>query len=202
VGAAAATVRGSRDLHGQYADVGWQRRIFDHHVIYKCKQALAGVYYAMILSWNCFDWNSPRWTYCYIKKLLSSCCDLAHVHSGLNELTEDVQKKETECSRPIRLTPIQEETSGFLKEQLQKQRLRPTGRRKKQTVECIDLKVNAKIGSINLKISSATRDITAFYYILKASVPVFSASLRICKWMLIWLLSILKIRILFLCTRI
>ena len=156
----------------------------------------------MSLSWNCFDWNSPRWTYCYIKKLLSSCCDLAHVHSGLNELTEDVQKKETECSRPIRLTPIQEETSGFLKEQLQKQRLRPTGRRKKQTVECIDLKVNAKIGSINLKISSATRDITAFYYILKASVPVFSASLRICKWMLIWLLSILKIRILFLCTRI
>jgi len=49
VGAAAATV-GSRDLHGQYADVGWQRRIFDHHAIYKCKQTLAGVYYAIILS--------------------------------------------------------------------------------------------------------------------------------------------------------
>lgn len=76
---------------------------------------------------------------------------------------EGAQKKKGERSRPIRLTSIQEETSGFLKEQLQKQRLRSSGRRRKQTVECIDLKVNAKIGSINLKISSATRDITALY---------------------------------------
>ncbi|XP_018341629.1 PREDICTED: vacuolar protein sorting-associated protein 13C isoform X1 [Trachymyrmex septentrionalis] len=85
-----------------------------------------------------------------------------YIQDRMNSL-EDIQKKETERSRPVRLTSIQEETSGFLKEQLQKQRLRPTGRRKKQTVECIDLKVNAKIDSINLKISSATRDITAFY---------------------------------------
>lgn len=76
---------------------------------------------------------------------------------------EGVQKKEVETRlRPTRLTSIQEETSGFLKEQLQKQR-RPTGRRRRQTVECIDLKVNAKVGSINLKISSAARDITALY---------------------------------------
>jgi len=85
-----------------------------------------------------------------------------YIQDSMNSL-EDIQKKEIERSRPIRLTSIQEETSGFLKEQLQKQRLRPTGRRKKQTVEFIDLKVNAKIGSINLKISSTTRDITAFY---------------------------------------
>ncbi|XP_012058655.1 PREDICTED: vacuolar protein sorting-associated protein 13C [Atta cephalotes] len=85
-----------------------------------------------------------------------------YIQDSMNSL-EDIQKKETKRSRPIRLTSIQEETSGFLKEQLQKQRLRPTGRRKKQTVEFIDLKVNAKIGSINLKISSTTRDITAFY---------------------------------------
>ncbi|KAG5312576.1 VP13A protein, partial [Acromyrmex insinuator] len=85
-----------------------------------------------------------------------------YIQDQMNSL-ENIQKKETERFRPTRLTSIQEETSGFLKEQLQKQRLRPTGRRKKRTVECIDLKVNAKIGSINLKISSATRDITAFY---------------------------------------
>lgn len=85
-----------------------------------------------------------------------------YIQDRINSL-EGVQKKEVEHTRPIRLTSIQEETSGFLKEQLQKQRLRPTGRRRRQTVECIDLKVNAKIGSINLKISSAARDITALY---------------------------------------
>lgn len=73
-------------------------------------------------------------------------------------------KKDTaRAVRPTHLAVIQEETSGFLKEQLQKQRLRPTGKRKRSTVECIDLKVSAKIGSINLKISSSTRDITALY---------------------------------------
>ncbi|XP_029176856.1 vacuolar protein sorting-associated protein 13 isoform X2 [Nylanderia fulva] len=76
---------------------------------------------------------------------------------------EDVSKKEVERPRPTHLTSIQEETSGFLREQLQKQKLKPTGRRRKQTVECIDLKVSAKIGSINVKISSVVRDISAFY---------------------------------------
>jgi len=78
----------------------------------------------------------------------------------MNSLEERRRKNRMFSTDP---SSIQEETSGFLKEQLQKQRLRPTGRRKKQTVEFIDLKVNAKIGSINLKISSTTRDITAFY---------------------------------------
>ncbi|XP_071648864.1 intermembrane lipid transfer protein Vps13 isoform X1 [Temnothorax longispinosus] len=88
-----------------------------------------------------------------------------YIQDRMNTL-EGAQRKEVEGRpRPTRLTSIQEETSGFLKEQLQKQRLRPTGggRRRRQTVECIDLKVNAKIGSINLKISSAARDITALY---------------------------------------
>ncbi|XP_011874480.1 PREDICTED: vacuolar protein sorting-associated protein 13C isoform X2 [Vollenhovia emeryi] len=88
---------------------------------------------------------------------------------------EGARKKEVERPRPIRLTSIQEESSGFFKEQLQKQRLRPPGRRRKQTVECIDLKVNAKIGSINLKISSAARDITALY-VERISVNFLSKS--------------------------
>ncbi|XP_072763012.1 intermembrane lipid transfer protein Vps13 isoform X2 [Anoplolepis gracilipes] len=76
---------------------------------------------------------------------------------------EGVQKKEVERPRPTHLASIQEETSGFLREQLQRQKLRSGGRRRKQTVECIDLKVSAKIGSINLKISSDVRDISALY---------------------------------------
>lgn len=85
-----------------------------------------------------------------------------HIQDRINSL-ESAQPKEVARQRPVQLASIQEETSGFLREQLQKQRLTPAKRRKKQTVECIDLKVNAKIGSINLKISSAARDITAFY---------------------------------------
>lgn len=85
-----------------------------------------------------------------------------YIQDRMNSL-EGARRKEVERPRPIRLTSIQEETSGFFKEQLQKQRSRPSGRRKRQAVECIDLKVNAKIGSINLKISSAARDITALY---------------------------------------
>nr|XP_012230348.1 PREDICTED: vacuolar protein sorting-associated protein 13C isoform X2 [Linepithema humile] len=85
-----------------------------------------------------------------------------HIQDRINSL-ESAQPKEVARQRPTRLTSIQEETSGFLREQLQKQRLTPAKRRKKQMVECIDLKVNAKVGSINLKISSVARDITAFY---------------------------------------
>lgn len=88
-----------------------------------------------------------------------------YIQDRMNSVEGAQRKKEVESSRPrpIRLTSIQEETSGFFKEQLQKQRSRPSGRRKRQAVECVDLKVNAKIDSINLKISTAARDITAFY---------------------------------------
>ncbi|XP_012537324.1 vacuolar protein sorting-associated protein 13 isoform X2 [Monomorium pharaonis] len=86
-----------------------------------------------------------------------------YIQDRMNSL-EGAQKKEPERPRPTRLTSIQEEATGFIKEQLQKQRSKPArSRRRRQTVECIDLKVNAKVGSINLKISSAARDITALH---------------------------------------
>ncbi|XP_014471667.1 PREDICTED: vacuolar protein sorting-associated protein 13C isoform X2 [Dinoponera quadriceps] len=87
-----------------------------------------------------------------------------YIQDQMNSLSATTSpKKEVRATRPTNLTVIPEETSGFLKEQLQKQRLWPAGRRKRSTVECIDLKVSAKIGSINLKISSSARDITALY---------------------------------------
>lgn len=85
-----------------------------------------------------------------------------YIQNQMNAATSP-KKDVARAARPTQLAVIQEETSGFLKEQLQKQRLRPTGRRKRSTVECIDLKVSAKIRSINLKISSSARDITALY---------------------------------------
>jgi len=85
-----------------------------------------------------------------------------YIQDRMNSL-ESVQKKEVERLRPTQLASIQEETSGFFREQLQRQKSRSTGRRRRQTVECIDLKVSAKVGSINLKISSVIRDISALY---------------------------------------
>ncbi|XP_032688033.1 vacuolar protein sorting-associated protein 13 isoform X3 [Odontomachus brunneus] len=88
-----------------------------------------------------------------------------YIQDQMNSLstTTSPNKDAARAVRPTHLASIQEEAPGFLKEQLQKQRLKPTGRRKRSTVECIDLKVSAKIGSINLKISSSARDITALY---------------------------------------
>ncbi|XP_025156985.1 vacuolar protein sorting-associated protein 13 isoform X1 [Harpegnathos saltator] len=87
-----------------------------------------------------------------------------YIQDQMNSLSTTSPKKDAaRATRPTHLASIQEETSGFLKEHLQKQMLRPTGRRKRSTVEYIDLKVSAKIGSINLKISSSARDITALY---------------------------------------
>lgn len=88
-----------------------------------------------------------------------------YIQDHINLLSAtDAQKKDAgRVVRPTQLSIIHEETPGFFKEQLQKQRLKPAGRRKRGAVESIDLKVSAKIGSINLKISSAARDITAFY---------------------------------------
>ena len=51
-----------------------------------------------------------------------------YIQDSMNSL-EDIEEKETERSRSIHLTSIQEETSGFIQEQLQKQRLRPSGRK-------------------------------------------------------------------------
>lgn len=84
-------------------------------------------------------------------------------HINTLSMAATLKKDAERVVRPTQLSVIQEETSGFFKEQLQKQRLRSSGRRKRRMVECIDLKVSAKIGSINLKISSSARDITALY---------------------------------------
>lgn len=85
-----------------------------------------------------------------------------YIQDQMNSFGGGRRKEEVEHRRPTQLTSIPEETSGFLREQLQRQR-RSTGRRRRQTVECIDLKIAANISSINLKISSAARDITALY---------------------------------------
>ncbi|CAK9800782.1 Intermembrane lipid transfer protein Vps13, partial [Anthophora quadrimaculata] len=78
--------------------------------------------------------------------------------------------------RPTHLTSIQEETSTFLREQIHKQKLRSTSRRKRTMIEHIDLKIQAKVGTICMKITSDCREIAAFYiagitggFIMKAS---------------------------------
>ncbi|XP_034937793.1 vacuolar protein sorting-associated protein 13 isoform X2 [Chelonus insularis] len=73
------------------------------------------------------------------------------------------------------LTTIQEDTSTFIKDQIQKTKNK-TERQKKSVVECIDLKIKAKVDTISLKMSSESRDISAFFirgitagYIMKVS---------------------------------
>jgi len=72
---------------------------------------------------------------------------------------KNIEKKKVEHFRPSQLISIQEETSGFFKEQLQKRR--STLRRRKLTTEYIDLKITANVNSINLKISNVARNIAA-----------------------------------------
>ncbi|XP_044002668.1 vacuolar protein sorting-associated protein 13 isoform X3 [Aphidius gifuensis] len=73
------------------------------------------------------------------------------------------------------LTAIQEDTSTFIKDQIQKYKNK-TDKKRKNIVECIDLKIKAKIGTISLKMSSDYRDISSFFiegitagYIMKVS---------------------------------
>ncbi|KAI4489144.1 hypothetical protein M0804_004642 [Polistes exclamans] len=67
-------------------------------------------------------------------------------------------------SRPTHLPLIQEETSVFIKDQIQKQRIKPSiSRRKRGVMEFIDLKVKAKVGTISMKMISDVRDISAFF---------------------------------------
>ncbi|XP_076249315.1 vacuolar protein sorting 13C isoform X2 [Calliopsis andreniformis] len=101
-----------------------------------------------------------------------------YMQNQMNAITNSQVKKE-EHVRPLpsRLTSIQEETSAFFKEQIQKQKVRSTSSRRKRTViEHIDLKIQAKVGTICMKIISDAREISAFYidgitagYIMKAS---------------------------------
>nr|XP_012140992.1 PREDICTED: vacuolar protein sorting-associated protein 13C isoform X2 [Megachile rotundata] len=82
----------------------------------------------------------------------------------MNAIVESKIEKEHQARpRPSHLTSIQEETSAFFKEHIQKQKQKSNIRRKRTVVEHIDLKVQAKIGSICMKIISDCREITAFY---------------------------------------
>ncbi|KAG7211251.1 hypothetical protein KM043_010561 [Ampulex compressa] len=88
-----------------------------------------------------------------------------YIQDRMSALSAELNReKDVPAIRPTHLASIQEETSTFIKEQFQKQKLKPsTPRRKKTVVEFIDLKVKAKIGTISMKITSDFRDISAFY---------------------------------------
>ncbi|XP_053594598.1 intermembrane lipid transfer protein Vps13 isoform X2 [Microplitis demolitor] len=96
----------------------------------------------------------------------------------VNEVQEKVTPRSSLDSRVAttrgfsQLSTIQEDTSTFFKDQLQKK----TKSRKKVIVECIDLKIKAKIGTISLKIANEQQEISAFFiqgitagYIMKVS---------------------------------
>nr|XP_050858456.1 intermembrane lipid transfer protein Vps13 isoform X2 [Vespula vulgaris] len=95
---------------------------------------------------------------------------------AMSALKETVQE-DIIPSRPTHLSFIQEETSTFVRDQIQKQKLKPSKlRRKREIVEFIDLKVKAKVGTISIKMTSDVRDISAFFiegiiagFIMKAS---------------------------------
>ncbi|XP_043520214.1 vacuolar protein sorting-associated protein 13 isoform X3 [Frieseomelitta varia] len=102
---------------------------------------------------------------------------ISYVQDQMNVIANNKLEKEPGLRpRPSHLVSIQEETSTFLKEQIQKQKFRSTTRRRRTVVEHIDLKVQAKVGTICMKITSNYRQITALYvdgitagFIMKAS---------------------------------
>ncbi|KAK9299460.1 hypothetical protein QLX08_007488 [Tetragonisca angustula] len=102
---------------------------------------------------------------------------ISYVQDQMNVIANNKLEREPGLRpRPSHLVSIQEETSTFLKEQIQKQKFRSTTRRRRTVVEHIDLKVQAKVGTICMKITSNYRQITALYvdgitagFIMKAS---------------------------------
>ncbi|XP_047359322.1 vacuolar protein sorting-associated protein 13 isoform X3 [Vespa velutina] len=95
---------------------------------------------------------------------------------SMSALKEKVQE-DIVPSRPTHLSFIQEETSTFVRDQIQKQKFKSSNlRRKRGVVEFIDLKIKAKVGTISMKMTSNVRDISAFFiegiiagFIMKAS---------------------------------
>ncbi|XP_076625592.1 vacuolar protein sorting 13C isoform X3 [Colletes latitarsis] len=85
-----------------------------------------------------------------------------YMQDQMNAITNSRIEKERRM-RPRHLTSIQEETSAFFKEQIQKQKFRSTSRRRKAVIEDIDLKIQAKVGTICMKLVSECREISAFY---------------------------------------
>ncbi|XP_066591225.1 intermembrane lipid transfer protein Vps13 isoform X2 [Prorops nasuta] len=79
-------------------------------------------------------------------------------------VVEKPERKTIASTRPTNLSLIPEETTMFLKDQLQKQKPRFSKKRRGETVvEYVDLKIQAKVGTISLKMSSDYRDISAFF---------------------------------------
>ncbi|KAK2581118.1 hypothetical protein KPH14_007937 [Odynerus spinipes] len=105
---------------------------------------------------------------------------LTYIQDKMQSMSAALENSEQEALIPLRpthLPSIQEETSTFFKDQIQKQKIKPsTSRRKRGVVEFIDLKVKAKVGAISMKMTNDTRDISVFFiegitagFIMKAS---------------------------------
>ncbi|KZC12683.1 Vacuolar protein sorting-associated protein 13A, partial [Dufourea novaeangliae] len=111
-----------------------------------------------------------------INLLQFATCMQDQMNSVAQSTTEE---KDRQFVRPrvSHLTSIQEETSGFFKEQIHRQKLRSTTSRRRRTmIEHIDLKIQAKIGTICMRIVSKCREITTFHvdgitagFVMKAS---------------------------------
>ncbi|XP_023247319.1 vacuolar protein sorting-associated protein 13 [Copidosoma floridanum] len=102
---------------------------------------------------------------------------LSNIQDNITSVTATIKekKKEQRVDRVAHLSTIQEDTSVFIKEHIQKQRVIKNSR-KKVHVEITDLQVTAKIDRISLKMMNELRDISAFYikgiaagYTMKAS---------------------------------
>ncbi|XP_076183155.1 vacuolar protein sorting 13C isoform X2 [Ptiloglossa arizonensis] len=90
---------------------------------------------------------------------------VTYMQDQMNAIASSKAEKESHIRpRPTHLTSIQEETSAFIKEHIQKQKFRSTSSRQRRTVvEHTDLKIQAKVGTICMKIVSDCREISAFY---------------------------------------
>ncbi|KAK0157380.1 hypothetical protein PV328_011128 [Microctonus aethiopoides] len=73
---------------------------------------------------------------------------------------EEIAHSNSTSTRLPQLTTIHEDTSTFFKEKLQKTK-NISGKNRTGVVECIDLKIKAKIGTISLKIANNVREISA-----------------------------------------
>ncbi|KAI4483365.1 hypothetical protein M0802_013464 [Mischocyttarus mexicanus] len=96
--------------------------------------------------------------------LLKFVTDIQDKIQSMSAALKEKLQEDVVPSRPTHLPFIQEETSTFIKDQIQKQRIRPSSsRRKRGVTEFIDLKVKAKVGTISMKMISDVRDISAFF---------------------------------------
>ncbi|CAG5075993.1 Similar to Vps13: Vacuolar protein sorting-associated protein 13 (Drosophila melanogaster) [Cotesia congregata] len=147
--------------------------------------------YLIVLNFMAVNKRSPEFTTRHgsvvnLLRLEFTTLDvLLHQESLISVLKyiNEVQDKVTPCSslesrvattrdKFSQLSTIQEDTSMFFKDQQKKAK----SRSKKVVVECIDLKIKAKFGTISLKIANDKQEISAFLiqgitagYIMKVS---------------------------------